>query len=478
MSDEPFNIQEFLIDTTISKSSTSLIKHASKKDKSQYAVKIISQKNPRQRFNNAILHPLIIHPNVAETIDIVETGGFIYQFMPYYEYGDLLHFLRKKELPPHLQIKVCEQLLSAVESLHALGICHRDIKPENILLGKHAVIRLSDFGSASLAFDGNVTGRVGSFEYSSPEAIRSMQPYDGFKSDMWSVGVVFYVIFARRQPFSNINMDFDYQSAINNLDCSMMPKPIEEIVKSLLSIDPNSRPTATECLSSDIFSKNPTQQVDSQNSILAPQNLNRQQNNYNGNFNGTVAARKTKRIRPPLSSIKLHADNKIDANQVISKLSQALEMPINDFKNKIRESDANTEKLLLLLYNRRSFDMANHNFYENSGERIERRRFAQLPEHSNVQLVRKVGHYQTSASSVYSTMHAFLLQKKNFLISTPLSDSPAIILKNGPQEARIGFQVVDGDDGRAMIMLWTNIETVSIMSNILKALDQCFPVQS
>ena len=469
-----FNIQDYKIDKTISKSKTSIVKHASKSDNSQYALKIISQANKNARFNSAILMPLICHPNIVETVEIVETGGYVYQFMPLYEYGDLLHFLKQKELPQPLAIKVCEQLLSAVEALHALGICHRDIKPENILMGRHAVIRLGDFNSASLAFDGTVTGRVGSFEYSSPEAIKADGPYDGFKSDMWSVGVVFYVIFNRRMPFSNIGFDFDYRTAIKNIDYSNIPKGIAEIVKLLLSYDPIDRPTATECLTSEIFAHN---------LVLPANNLvyhrPNQQNgeHHNQNFNGgnaglACAIRMKKRIRPPLSSIRYHVDPRNDANSMISKLSQALEIPITDFRLRIQESNANTEKLLLLLYRRRSLET----LIDEPIDSIPKSMFPNVaaPDNNNTSLVRKVGLYQTTASNVYSALHNFLLQKKNFLISTPLSDSPSIILKNGHHEAKIAFQVTDNDDGKSTIVLWAGADAIQIMCSILKLLDQYF----
>ena len=88
-----------------------------------------------------------------------------------------------------------------------------------------------------------MTDNCGSFEYAAPEAINS-QSFDGFKADMWGIGVVIYALFQKRLPFEKVSLDYDY--AGQTLDFSRIPDPYKEICQSLLSIDPTKRPSCDQ----------------------------------------------------------------------------------------------------------------------------------------------------------------------------------------------------------------------------------------
>merc|ERR1712196_745426 len=105
------------------------------------------------------------------------------------------------------------QLLRGLSHVHSRGVCHRDLKPENLLLDQRGVLRISDFGLAvwvqgSSRTDehggGHAKARLytncGTPHYAAPEVIAE-GGYDGFIADVWSCGVVLYVMLCGKLPF-------------------------------------------------------------------------------------------------------------------------------------------------------------------------------------------------------------------------------------------------------------------------------------
>ncbi|OHT02152.1 hypothetical protein TRFO_30857 [Tritrichomonas foetus] len=290
------------------------------RSKNPFAVKVISKsklqqsKNGKQMlFNETVLAPLIDHPSIIEIIEISDSHSQIFQFMRFAEHGDLLRRLRKAPFENSVALRIIDQLLSAVEYLHANGIVHRDIKLENILLSKHTGAKLCDFGLASLTFDGRVSGNCGSFEYSAPEAIR--QPvFDGFKADMWSVGIVIYAIFSRKLPFNQVGREFNYSEPI---DMTAVPPNIQPLILKLLSIDPNDRPSATEARAFEAIKSSQT------------------------------------RKKEPLSMLHMPDLSHENSFVIISRLSQAMHVSFQSMRAKLTSPNMNRQKILFLLFKRR-----------------------------------------------------------------------------------------------------------------------------
>lgn len=105
--------------------------------------------------------------------------------------------------------KYFQQLISAVDFCHSRGVSHRDLKPENLLLDENENLKVSDFGLSSLPEqlrnDGLLHTRCGTPAYVAPEILRK-KGYDGAKADLWSCGVILYVLLAGFLPFQDENL--------------------------------------------------------------------------------------------------------------------------------------------------------------------------------------------------------------------------------------------------------------------------------
>jgi BR serine/threonine kinase len=116
-------------------------------------------------------------------------------------HGDLFEYLRaRKSLQPAQAMHFFRQLIEGLEYLHGCSICHRDLKPENLYLDSHDDLKIGDFGLARSCADGLFESACGSIQYLAPEAF-SGDPYDGRKADIWSCGVILFLLLSGRLPF-------------------------------------------------------------------------------------------------------------------------------------------------------------------------------------------------------------------------------------------------------------------------------------
>jgi serine/threonine protein kinase len=188
----------------------------------QWAVKIIDKKRLNEsekemlRSEVAIMR-LLNHPNVVEMKEVFEDKNKMYVVMELVEGGELFEKIRsKKVFSEYVAFHITRQLLYIVKYLHEVGIVHRDIKPENILLSDDSeipTIKLADFGLSQLVGP-NDQLRVpcGTLAYVAPEVLMQ-RPY-GKAVDMWSVGVVTYLMLRGRLPFDSKDKDVVIEKTI------------------------------------------------------------------------------------------------------------------------------------------------------------------------------------------------------------------------------------------------------------------------
>jgi len=129
----------------------------------------------------------------------------------------LEHIERCEYLDEDETVWIFRQILAALLHCHRLGIHHRDLKPENILLqitkDDTIEVKLVDFGMAALQPRGKLlTTPCGSVHYAAPEVFDKR--YDGNKVDVWSLGVILYVMLLGRTPFTMPSNDSVYDSTV------------------------------------------------------------------------------------------------------------------------------------------------------------------------------------------------------------------------------------------------------------------------
>ncbi|KAK4745987.1 hypothetical protein SAY87_012299 [Trapa incisa] len=152
---------------------------------------------------------LVRHPNVVELKEVMATRGKIFFVMEYVKGGELFAKVVKGRFKEDAARKYFQQLVSAVDFCHSRGVSHRDLKPENLLLDENGDLKVSDFGFSALPEhlrnDGLLHTQCGTPAYVAPEVLRK-KGYDGAKGDIWSCGVILYVLLAGYLPFQEENL--------------------------------------------------------------------------------------------------------------------------------------------------------------------------------------------------------------------------------------------------------------------------------
>lgn len=152
---------------------------------------------------------LVRHPNVIELYEVMASKTKIYFVMEYAKGGELFNKVVKGKLREDAARKYFQQLISAVDFCHSRGVCHRDLKPENLLLDENGNLKVTDFGLSALAEskqqDGLLHTTCGTPAYVALEVI-NRRGYDGCKADIWSCGVILYVLLAGYLPFQDSNL--------------------------------------------------------------------------------------------------------------------------------------------------------------------------------------------------------------------------------------------------------------------------------
>lgn len=164
------------------------------------------------------------------------------------EDGDIFDYvLREGPLPePRARTLFC-QLVEVIQYCHNCGVAHRDLKCENALLQGHT-LKLTDFGFAKLLpRDGRELSWTfcGSTAYAAPEVLQGV-PHDSRKCDVWSMGVILYVLLCARLPFDDTdipNMLHQQQKGVSVPRHLEISKECQNLLRMLLEPDMMLRPS-------------------------------------------------------------------------------------------------------------------------------------------------------------------------------------------------------------------------------------------
>ena len=199
-------------------------------------------------FREAEIAGQLSHPSIVTIHDVGDDGDLTYMAMEYLEGEDLDKFTNKENLLPFRRVlDIVAKIADALDFAHKADVIHRDIKPANVMLLKNGLVKVTDFGIAkAISSSRTKTGVIlGTPNYMSPEQIMG-QKIDS-KSDIFSLGVLFYQLITGELPFHGENLSgLLYQitqvkhPSPRNYN-PKIPKVCEQILDKALDKDPARR---------------------------------------------------------------------------------------------------------------------------------------------------------------------------------------------------------------------------------------------
>jgi len=232
-----------------------------KQTKEKFAVKIIDKSKCKGKENMIDTEISILskvhHENIVRLYDLYQIDNKIYLIMELVTGGELFDdIVRRGKYTESDAAKIVQKILLAIDYLHGMGIAHRDLKPENLLLSdksKNGKVMISDFGLSKIFNDEEVMKTAcGTPGYVAPEVLKR-QGY-GKEVDLWSIGVITYILLCGYPPFYDQNNVELYKQI---LACRYeFEKPwwdnISEdakgFIRKLLVLDPAKRYTAKQAV--------------------------------------------------------------------------------------------------------------------------------------------------------------------------------------------------------------------------------------
>lgn len=233
-------------------------KHAS----TEYAVKCVDRKKLTEEDKVALIEEVNIlkefdHPHVINLYDFFEESSHYYLVMEIMSGGELFDRVVAKLYYNEKEARdTCKILLEAVGYCHQNKVAHRDLKPENLLLQSStndSDIKIADFGFAKrVARPNSLTTQCGTPGYVAPEILEGV-PYDT-KADMWSIGVILYILLGGYPPFIEKNQRNLFRK-IRNGDYEFheeywggVSSDAKNLISSLLTVKPANRYSAEQAL--------------------------------------------------------------------------------------------------------------------------------------------------------------------------------------------------------------------------------------
>lgn len=200
------------------------------------------------------------HPNIVKIFEVLATKAKIFVVLEFVKGGELFAKVAKGRFSEDLSRKYFHQLISAIGYCHSRGVFHRDLKPENLLIDENGDLKVSDFGlsavSSQARSDGMLHTLCGTPAYVAPE-ILSKRGYDGSTADVWSCGVVLFVLTAGYLPFNDPNLMNMYKKIYKGeFRCARwMSADLKRFLSRILDTNPAIRITIDEITRDPWFKK-------------------------------------------------------------------------------------------------------------------------------------------------------------------------------------------------------------------------------
>lgn len=204
-------------------------------------------------YRETIVSSLIDHPHIAKLLDFMFSNTHFFLVFEYAKGMSLYEtILKNPRIPEDKARKYFRHLVSAVDYLHKNCIVHRDLKIENIVIDQNDNLKLIDFGLSNF-FDNSALLRTfcGSLYFAAPELLMGLE-YSGQEVDIWSLGIILYVMLCGKVPFDDENVK-ELQLKIKNAKIeypNYLSKEVKNLLSCMISSFPEKRITINQVITS------------------------------------------------------------------------------------------------------------------------------------------------------------------------------------------------------------------------------------
>ncbi|KFW74155.1 Serine/threonine-protein kinase SIK2, partial [Manacus vitellinus] len=287
----PLRVGFYDIERTLGKGNFAVVKLARHRvTKTQVAIKIIDKtrldpSNLEKIYREVQIMKLLNHPHIIKLYQVMETKDMLYIVTEFAKNGEMFdHLTSNGHLSESEARKKFWQILSAVEYCHSHHIVHRDLKTENLLLDANMNIKLADFGFGNFYKSGEpLSTWCGSPPYAAPEVFEGKE-YEGPHLDIWSLGVVLYVLVCGSLPFDGPNLPTLRQRVLEGRfripyfmsEVCLCHPDCETLIRRMLVVDPTKRITISQIKQHKWMQADP--------SLQQQQSLSFSMQNYNSNL--------------------------------------------------------------------------------------------------------------------------------------------------------------------------------------------------
>jgi serine/threonine protein kinase len=201
------------------------------------------------------------HPNIVQYVDAIDTSKYLYIMMEYLGGGSLHHYLKRRtsrRLDEVRARRIFNQACQGLRYLHDRCVIHRDIKLENLLLDENGIVKIIDFGFATIVPRGKkIRVFCGTPSYMAPEIV-TRKEHPGPNTDVWAIGVVLYATLCGTFPFKAQNDRELYTriaKGVFTFPDNQVGKEVQSLVYRMLTTDFNRRPLIADVLQDDWVKK-------------------------------------------------------------------------------------------------------------------------------------------------------------------------------------------------------------------------------
>ncbi|KAI7889257.1 kinase-like domain-containing protein, partial [Mucor mucedo] len=288
-------VGSYTLTKTLGKGSTGKVKLAidTESDK-KMAVKIVSRKIMKSESDNkdekvkteirreirtvreASMMLLLDHPYIVRVEEMILVDDFYYIFMEHVDGGQLLDYVISHGKLKEKQARhFSRQIASALDYCHHNSIVHRDLKVENILISRAGNIKIIDFGLSNLFSPrSHLSTFCGSLYFAAPELLHG-RVYTGPEVDVWSFGVVLYVLVCGQVPFDDPTVYGLHKKVKQGLleFPSHLTSGVKDLIQRMLITDPQKRATMSQLMSHPWMTKGFDEPIETHLPLRSPLQL-------------------------------------------------------------------------------------------------------------------------------------------------------------------------------------------------------------